>query len=73
MVTPIKAKDLVANVEREDFETVKKYEVVDALYGVRHVSLTDEDIKTLKEGYYLYSNDWEYATIISYVDNKEEM
>lgn len=70
MVSPIKVKDVVDNFEIDDFETVRKYEVVDAMWGMNHIGITDEDIKTLKEGKYLYRNDGEYALLISYIESE---
>ena len=72
MIRPIKVKEFMDNVESEDFEVVQKYETVDAMWGMSHVSISDNDIKILKEGKYLYYNDGEYAMIMSYAGNKEE-
>ena len=68
----VKAIDAVRNRDGEILDVVEKYEVIDALWGLDHVKLTDEDIKLLKEGKYLYYNDCEYATIISYDGGKNE-
>jgi hypothetical protein len=71
MIDPVKVKDMIARITGESFEVVQKYETIDAMYGMEHRILTDEDIEALKEGKYLYSDDGEYAQIISYVANME--
>ena len=72
MTTTIKVKDIIDNFEREDFETVKKYEVVDAMWGIGLKKITDKDIEALKNGEYLYCNDGEYAQIICYEKSESE-
>ena len=73
MVTPIKVNDVIKNWEPDgSFEIVQKYETVDALWGLEHREITDEDIKALKEGKYLYCNDCEYAQIISYKEGESD-
>lgn len=37
-----------------------------AMWGMSHIRITDEDIRALKEGKYLYYTDGEYAQVISY-------
>ena len=69
MTTPVKVKELITNMDADRFDVVQKYETVDAMWGMEHMVLTDEDIKALKEGNYLYHTDGEYAQLISY---KEE-
>ena len=71
MITPVKIKELITNMDGERFEVVQMYETVDAMWGMEHRVLTDEDIKALKEGKYLYCNDGEYAQLISYKEDKE--
>lgn len=66
MIHPIKAIDAVRRVEGEPLDIAEKYEVIDAMWGLSHFKLTDDDIKLLKEGKYLYYENGEYATIISY-------
>ena len=67
MIRPIKVIDAIKeNLIVTDLETVEKYETIDALWGIEHIKLTDADINALKEGKYLYCNDYEYANIISY-------
>lgn len=66
MISSIKVNEIINNWEPDGFEIVQKYEVVDALWGLEHRQITDDDIKALKEGKYLYCNDCEYAQIISY-------
>ena len=70
MISPIKVKEFIDNTESEQFEIVYKYETIDAMWGMDHVSISDDDIKALKEGKYLYYDDGEYATIISYKEEK---
>ena len=76
MITPVKTVDIIRNHSSNTFQIVQKYESVDALWGIEHRKLTDDDIKALKEGKYLYCNNGEYAQIISYEpqesENKEE-
>ena len=76
MISPIKVCNILGQYSAYEFEVVKKYETVDALWGVEHRILTDADIKALKEGKFLYCNNDEYAQIISYKteneDNKNE-
>lgn len=74
MKNPIKAIDAIKCVDGEVLDVVEKYEVIDAMYGLDHIKLTDEDIQILKDGKYLYYIDgnYEYATIISYDGGKNE-
>ena len=67
MVRPIKPIEVLKSESKpSSFEMVEKYETVDALWGLNYMRITDEDIKALKEGKCLYSNDGEYSQIISY-------
>ena len=66
MIYPIKVNKVIKNWERSGFEIVQKHEIIDALWGLEHRKITDDDIKALKEGKYLYCDDGEYAQIISY-------
>ena len=50
----------------ENFQVVEMDEEIDAMWGIEHRVLTDDDIKALKEGKALYSNDCEYAQLITY-------
>lgn len=70
MVTPIKVNKIIKDWEPDGFEIVQKYETIDALWGLEHREITDEDIKALKEGKYLYCDNGEYAQIISYKEEK---
>ena len=73
MIKPIKVNEVIKNWESDGgFEIVQKYETVDALWGLEHRQITDDDIKALKEGKYLYCNDGEYAQIISYEKAESE-
>ena len=69
MITPVKVKEIVTKMDGERFDVVQKYDTIDAMWGMEHMVLTDEDIEALKNGKYLYHNDGEYAQIMSY---KEE-
>lgn len=69
MVDPVKINEAIKDWEPDGFEIVQKYETIDALWGLEHRKITDDDIKALKEGKYLYCDNGEYAQIISY---KEE-
>ena len=66
MIYPIKVNEVIKNWERSGFEIVQKHEIIDALWGLEHRKITDDDIIALKEGKYLYCDDGEYAQIISY-------
>ena len=69
MINPIKVNEVIkegGQFQYDDFEIVETYETVDALWGLEHRRLTDNDIKALKEGNFLYCTDGEYAQIISY-------
>ena len=66
MENPKRAKEIVDNYPCETFEIVQKYETIDGMWGIEHIAITDDDIKALKEGKYLYHNDGEYVQIISY-------
>lgn len=67
MVRPIKIIDVLKSGSKPSgFEIVEKYETVDALWGLDYIRITDEDIKALKEGKCLYSDNGEYSQIISY-------
>ena len=74
MISPIKVCDIISGqYSANEFEVVKKYETVDAMWGLEYRILTDADIKALKEGKFLYCNDGEYAQIISYKAENEKM
>lgn len=72
MIAPVEVENFVTNVDGESFDVVQKYETVDAMWGMEHRVLTDEDIKALKDGKYLYCDDGEYAQIISYKEGLED-
>ena len=65
MINAVKVNEIIKECGGH-FEIVRKYDTIDALWGLEHRKLTDNDIKALKEGKYLYCNDGEYAQIISY-------
>lgn len=69
LVTPVNVREIITKMDGNSFNVVRKYDTIDAMWGIEHMVLTDEDIKALKDGKYLYRNDGEYAQIISY---KEE-
>lgn len=71
MITPVKIKETITNMDGDRFEVVQMYETVDAMCGMEHMVLTDEDIKALKDGKYLYHSDGEYAQLISYKGGAE--
>ena len=71
MIAPVEVEKFVTNVDGDSFDVVQKYETVDAMWGMEHMVLTDEDIKALKDGKYLYNNDGEYAQIISYKEGSD--
>lgn len=66
MIRPAKPVDIIKNISSNTFQVVQKYETIDTFWGIEHRKLTDNDIKALKEGKYLYCNDGEYAQLISY-------
>ena len=66
MINAIKVNEIIKNMSGDYFEIVRKYDTIDALWGLEHRRLTDNDIKALKEGNFLYCDDGEYAQIISY-------
>ena len=66
MIAPVEVEKIVANMDGESFDVVQRHETIDAMWGMEHMVLSDEDIKALKDGKYLYNNDGEYAQIISY-------
>ena len=66
MIDAIRVNEIIKNMSANCFEIVRKYDTIDALYGLEHRRLTDNDIKALKEGNFLYCTDGEYAQIISY-------
>ena len=67
MINAIKVNEIIKNnMDGEYFEIVRKYDTIDGLWGLEHRILTDNDIKALKEGNFLYCTDGEYAQIISY-------
>ena len=72
MIEPVKVNDVLNYGFDDHFEIVQKYETIDALWGIDHAKITDEDIKALKEGKYLYQNNGEYAQIISYEKSESE-
>ena len=71
MITPVKPADIIKDKYCETFDVVQRYEMIDAMWGLSHIQITDEDIKALKEGKFLYSSDGEYAQIISYKGENE--
>ena len=72
MITPKRTIDVIKNISSDSFQIVQKYETIDALWGIEHRRLNDNDITALKEGKYLYCNDSEYAQIISYEPQESE-
>lgn len=72
MIEPVKVNDIIKHFSAEGFDAVKKYEVVDALWGMELRKITDKDIEALKNGEYLYCNDCEYAQIICYEKTESE-
>ena len=72
MITVVKVKDIITKMDGESFDVVQKYETIDAMWGMEHMVLTDEDIEALKDGKYLYHNDGEYAQLISYKSQESE-
>ena len=72
MISSIKVNEVINNWEPDGFEIVQKYETVDALWGLEHRQITDDDIKALKEGKYLYCDNGEYAQIISYKEGESD-
>lgn len=66
MENPKKAKEIVDHYPCEAFEVVQKYETIDDMWGIEHIAITDDNIKALKKGKYLYHNDGEYVQVISY-------
>ena len=72
MINAIKVNEFVKNASGDYFEIIRKYDTIDALYGLEHMRLTDNDIKALKEGDFLYCTDGEYAQIISYDPQERE-
>lgn len=72
MIDAIRVNEVIKNMSGYHFEIVRKYDTIDALWGLEHRRLTDNDIKALKEGNFLYCTDGEYAQIISYDPEKGE-
>ena len=72
MIRPAKTVDIIKNIFSDTFQVVQKYETIDSFWGIEHRKLTDNDIKALKEGKYLYCNDGEYAQLISYEPQESE-
>jgi hypothetical protein len=72
MINAIKINEVVKNADCEYFEIARKHDTIDALWGLEYRVLTDNDIKALKEGKYLYCNNGEYAQIISYEPQESE-
>ena len=66
MITPVKTVNIIKNFFGDTFQIVQKFETIDAFWGIDHIKVTDNDIKALKEGKFLYCNNGEYAQIISY-------
>ena len=67
MIEPVKVIDIVRDDNcQTKYDIVNKYEVVDGMYSIDAVELTDKEIDVLKEGKYLYFNDGEYAHILYY-------
>lgn len=71
-VHPIKVNDVLKDDYLEYCDVVSKYETVDAMWGIGKVMITDNNIKALQEGKYLYFSDGEYAQILYYGKAKEE-
>lgn len=69
MIAPVEVEKIVTKMDSDSFDVINRYDTVDAMWGMEHMVLSDEDIKALKDGKYLYHSDGEYAQIISY---KEE-
>lgn len=71
MIESSKVIDIIKANSAEEVEVVQKYETIDTLWGLDFIKLTDNDIKALKEGKYLYTNNGEYAQLISYEPQSE--
>lgn len=72
MIDAIRVNEVIKNMSADCFEIVRKYDTIDALWGLEHRILTDNDIKALKDGNFLYCTDGEYAQIISYDPEESE-
>ena len=72
IIHPIKVSDVIKDNYTQYCDVVLKYETVDAMWGIEKVMITDNDIKALQEGKYLYFSDDEYAHILYYGKAKEE-
>ena len=72
MIDAIRVNEVIKNMSADCFEIVRKYDTIDALWGLEHRKLTDNDIKALKEDKFLYCTDGEYAQIISYEKSEGE-
>jgi hypothetical protein len=72
MIDAIRVNEVIKNMSADCFEIVRKYDTIDALYGLEHRRLTNKDIKALKDGNFLYCTDGEYAQIISYDPQESE-
>ena len=71
MITPVEVREIITKMDGDSFDVVNRYDTIDAMWGMEHMVLTDEDIKALKDGKYLYNNDGEYAQIISYKEESD--
>ena len=72
MIHAERVNEIIKKMDSDYFEIVRKYDTIDVLWGLEHRILTDNDIKALKEGNFLYCNDGEYAQIISYKPQESE-
>ena len=71
MINAVRVNEIIKE-KGDHFKIVRKYETIDALWRLEHRILTDNDIKALKEGNFLYCTDGEYAQIISYEPQESE-
>lgn len=66
MVKEMKVIDILQEYSADGVEVVRKCDTIDTLWGLDFIKLTDNDIKALKEGKCLYTDNGEYAQLISY-------
>lgn len=73
MIKSVKVKYILDDVPPVKMDVVQKYEVIDAMWGIMHIQISDDDIKALKEGKYLYIDDGEYAYLLSYGNDSNKI
>ena len=68
----MKVIDIIRQYSADEVDVVRADETIDTLWGLDFIKITDNDIKALKEGKYLYTDNGEYTQLITYEPQEKE-